>query len=236
MVGAPGAGYRGGASLSDEGVAVTSGLGGELGGCRCGGSPLHIDTWPGRATQLEMEMQALDSTAASMGVHLRSDLPVSCPARDAIEALLRVDPKDRLGGGGRGGAEVRSHPFFDCWGPGEWDDLFYKRMPAPIAAAMSSPRVSWTPYQSPLMPPLDFGAGGADSGFSISVEGSLGGVSGAAAAGAGRLIPSDCSDGDEMTQPSGNSSMRVSDEEEGGAGKGAVAAPSGGLPPEALRR
>jgi hypothetical protein len=162
-----------------------------------------------------------------MGVHLREDLPISPQARHAIEALLRVDPKDRLGGGGRGGAEVRSHPFFD-WGAAEWADLFYKRMPAPIAATMSSPRVSWTPCASPLMPPLNVGACGADGGFSISVEGSLGVPEG----GAERLGASDLSD-EDSTMLSESTSPRALGEERG-AGEGGL--PSGGLPPEALRR
>eukprot|EP00300_Choanocystis_sp_HF-7_P034255 c46889_g1_i1.p1 GENE.c46889_g1_i1~~c46889_g1_i1.p1 ORF type:complete len:193 (-),score=8.60 c46889_g1_i1:45-542(-) len=48
------------------------------------------------------------------------------PARDVIASLLAVRPEERLGGRGRGAAEIREHPFFAVL---DWRALLAREIP-----------------------------------------------------------------------------------------------------------
>lgn len=55
------------------------------------------------------------------------NIRVSEEAKDLIRRLLVRKPEQRLGH--KGGVEIQQHPFFKTI---NWDDLFYKRLEAPI--------------------------------------------------------------------------------------------------------
>lgn len=54
---------------------------------------------------------------------------VSEPAKDVIHKLLQRDISQRLGCGGNGAAEVKSHPFFESI---DWNELLKKKIPPPF--------------------------------------------------------------------------------------------------------
>ena len=60
-------------------------------------------------------------------------IKVSEESKDFIRRLLTLKPEQRLGF--KGGIEIQQHPFFKSI---NWDDLFNKRLEAPIKVKMQS--------------------------------------------------------------------------------------------------
>lgn len=60
-------------------------------------------------------------------------IKVTEEAKDFIRRLLTFKPEQRIGH--KGTAEIQQHPFFKSI---SWDDLYYKRIEAPIKIKMPS--------------------------------------------------------------------------------------------------
>lgn len=63
------------------------------------------------------------------------NIKVSEEAKDFIRKLLTLHPEQRLGY--RGAIEIQQHPFLNSI---NWDDLFYKRLEAPIKVKLNTRR------------------------------------------------------------------------------------------------